>query len=604
MNPFSADQILGGPFAWTWQTSLRASILILLVLLVCRVLGRRLPPVWHYGLWFLVVVRLLLPVAPPASFSLLNAVPSGDSVVVEPTPPAAFVLPGVSAVARSAPQTAALWLEKPSGSSPWQAGRSWSWRAVCVLVWPCGVVACLGHAWHRHRRWRRRLRGAQEIQNPVVLTLLRRCEGEVGCSRPVRLAQTSRLSSPAVFGWGRPCLMLPRSFLENFQEEELRLVLLHELIHIRRRDVAANWLLIFLQAWHWFNPLVWVACRQFRAARELYCDALVLRRLDARDRRVYGQTLVKLAEQLSSARLSPGLVPVLHRKSELKRRILMMTQHPKAPRLFAFAAATLMAVLVGLTFTGAAEKGDAAADGQNKEPPPPSADKQKAAERVIQVLEKELDRIDAQVRRRQEELDAVKSQLKITASEEMNSYHPDTDTETFRYMERAVIDAKSQYQKLTALYEGLEQLNSKSRTELRKALPTASPDNALSTLMQNHALYQQQLVLKQTQYDSAHPEVQALQKVLETIDQQVEERIDGIMLGLRTRIRAEEAAVQQLDAQLAKTREMDLQRTIELRPLLLAKRDLENLLLIRERLQLRLMQEEVDAALPKSTNKD
>jgi beta-lactamase regulating signal transducer with metallopeptidase domain len=63
-------------------------------------------------------------------------------------------------------------------------------------------------------------------------------------------------------------------FLRSFSTEELRFVFLHELAHVRRRDILMSWLMALLQVVHWFNPLVWFAFSRWRADRELACDAL------------------------------------------------------------------------------------------------------------------------------------------------------------------------------------------------------------------------------------------------------------------------------------------------------------------------------------------
>ena len=54
------------------------------------------------------------------------------------------------------------------------------------------------------------------------------------------------------------------------------MVLLHELAHLKRHDLAVNWLLGLLQSVHWFNPALWLVFRRVRADREVACDELVL----------------------------------------------------------------------------------------------------------------------------------------------------------------------------------------------------------------------------------------------------------------------------------------------------------------------------------------
>src|SRR5438132_13040283 len=66
------SQVPAAAFAWAGRTSLHATVLIALVLLIVAIFHKWLSPAWGYGLWLLVVFRLLLPVAPPSPFSIFN----------------------------------------------------------------------------------------------------------------------------------------------------------------------------------------------------------------------------------------------------------------------------------------------------------------------------------------------------------------------------------------------------------------------------------------------------------------------------------------------------------------------------------------------------
>src|SRR5258706_456298 len=67
-----SDPLLNAAFAWAWKTSFSATVLIVLVLVAQIVLRKFLSARWQYALWFCVLLRLLLPIAPPSSFSIFN----------------------------------------------------------------------------------------------------------------------------------------------------------------------------------------------------------------------------------------------------------------------------------------------------------------------------------------------------------------------------------------------------------------------------------------------------------------------------------------------------------------------------------------------------
>ncbi|HEY3913369.1 MAG TPA: M56 family metallopeptidase, partial [Verrucomicrobiae bacterium] len=100
---------------------------------------------------------------------------------------------------------------------------------------------------------------------------------------------------------------MPTLLLSKLNEQELRMVFLHEMAHVRRNDTVLNWLMIGVQFLHWFNPLVWMAFRRLRADRELVCDSMVMARVHPEDHVGYGVVLLKLVEKFSE---SPRLISI------------------------------------------------------------------------------------------------------------------------------------------------------------------------------------------------------------------------------------------------------------------------------------------------------
>jgi hypothetical protein len=162
-------------------------------------------------------------------------------------------------------------------------------------------------------------------------------------------------------GFLRPRLLLPSHVLSDFAPNELRLITLHELAHLKRHDVAINWLLALLQALHWFNPVLWLAFARLRNDRELAADEMVLALTTQPDRECYGQTIVKLLQSLSRRPVlagSVGTVGILERAHPLRRRITMIAQFTAPNRRWTLAAATCMLALAALALTDAV-RGDA-----------------------------------------------------------------------------------------------------------------------------------------------------------------------------------------------------------------------------------------------------
>lgn len=199
-------------------------------------------------------------------------------------------------------------------------------------------------------RLRRRLRGAAPACDNGALALLEDCRLRMGLARPLALVETDQVQSPALYGVWRPRLLLPAGFLARFNCQELRHVFLHETAHVRRGDIALNWLATALQVVHWFNPLVWLAFSRLRADRELACDAMALAAAQPGERRAYGQTILRLLEELAPPAALPGMVGILENRSQIKQRIQMIAGFRSSPSWSrAGVAVVALTALTGLT---------------------------------------------------------------------------------------------------------------------------------------------------------------------------------------------------------------------------------------------------------------
>jgi bla regulator protein BlaR1 len=146
---------------------------------------------------------------------------------------------------------------------------------------------------------------------------------------------------PAVVGWWRSRIVLPADFRERYTRGERRLVVAHEIAHLRNGDIHAQALASALRCLFWFNPLVHVAAAAFRFDQELACDARVLEKFP-RGRGRYGSAMLKT--QLAVTGLPVGC----HWQSShaIKERIQMLKQ-PLPARTRRIAGSLLVATIVG-----------------------------------------------------------------------------------------------------------------------------------------------------------------------------------------------------------------------------------------------------------------
>jgi beta-lactamase regulating signal transducer with metallopeptidase domain len=118
-------------------------------------------------------------------------------------------------------------------------------------------------------------RRADKFADPALTGLFASLLVEVNLKSTVRLLRSERTSMPIVYGILRPAVLLPAE-AETWTEERQRMILLHELTHVTRRDCLTQLLAQTACAFYWFNPFIWFAARRLRVEREQACDDYVL----------------------------------------------------------------------------------------------------------------------------------------------------------------------------------------------------------------------------------------------------------------------------------------------------------------------------------------
>lgn len=168
------------------------------------------------------------------------------------------------------------------------------WLHWMVLAWAAGVLLHSARLVLQGWRLRRWCAQAQPLA-PEWQRRFLRLRARLGVLRPVRLLQSVQVVTPLLVGAWRPVVLLPASLVARLPADQLELVLLHELAHLRRLDPWFNLLQTAIDTVLFYHPAVRWLSRRVREDRELCCDELVL--AAGGDRLGYARALLALAEQ-------------------------------------------------------------------------------------------------------------------------------------------------------------------------------------------------------------------------------------------------------------------------------------------------------------------
>jgi beta-lactamase regulating signal transducer with metallopeptidase domain len=315
--------------ALLWNLALTAVLAIALAAL-CRLPSLARRPALRHWLWLLVLVKLVTP--PLVAVPLLPAVADLHDAVV------------VAAASVSSAERRELALAPPTPMRPavdetvsGRAGRDLNDLSPSEPPRPAGVLVlggllavsligtCLLLTVHAVRavklyRWLRRA----GTENSQLVESCAEVASSLAVRRVVRSCVVDARTTPLLWAWREPLVVVPRQFLDDLSPQQLRSVVAHELAHLVRRDHWANLFVFLVKALLWWNPVVWWADRELRAAQELCCDAIAIDCCKA-NRRSYAATLLKALDFIQAEPLAPrALATGMGSKVAILRRFEMI----------------------------------------------------------------------------------------------------------------------------------------------------------------------------------------------------------------------------------------------------------------------------------------
>ena len=161
------------------------------------------------------------------------------------------------------------------------ASGSMTWTALgLVLIWICGMAVQLIHQIRLERKIRRKLANRMECGKTVRQIFEEQCRELKLKPGKVRLYQSYNTDIPRMMGLFRPVVILP---VNDYSEEDLRVILTHELIHVSQKALWVRKLAQICLIIHWFNPTVWKCRKEIVRWTEYSCDASAAAKLKGLD---------------------------------------------------------------------------------------------------------------------------------------------------------------------------------------------------------------------------------------------------------------------------------------------------------------------------------
>ncbi|HHU76502.1 MAG TPA: DUF4825 domain-containing protein [Firmicutes bacterium] len=295
--------------------SFTASFVILFILLA-RTFLQKLPKVFSYALWGVVLFRLVCPFSFGSVFSLLpNKTNAISPDIIYQTAPT--IDTGIPVINNNIQQLLPV-VPPTASANPLQI-----WIFIGTIVWLLGMAILLIYSIAPLMRLQKCLENAVYEKNNIYLS--------------------GHLDTPFVMGIIRPKIYLPASLTG----EEKRYILLHEQMHIKRFDHIVKIVSFFALCLHWFNPLVWVAFIVSGRDMEMSCDETVIKELGGGIKKEYSSSLLTLA----TGRRIIGGTPLTFGGGNTRGRIKNVLNYKKPAFWNVAVALVLCIVLAGCLIT-------------------------------------------------------------------------------------------------------------------------------------------------------------------------------------------------------------------------------------------------------------
>ncbi len=259
------------------------------VLLVLKpITAKKLPAKWQYCVWVAVLISMALPsykLIPKKEAQRLAEIPKNQTVQTQQP----------QTQEKNTPDTVVTFdtpIEyREVNLSPKIQIRLFD---LIAYIWGTGVLIFLLVVMISYFRFLcRKNKNSVKISDNKIFSEVK---NELKISKHIGLKAAADIKSPMLVGVLFPTVYIP---CREIPDDNMRMVLLHELTHYKRKDLLVKWFAILVNAVHWFNPLCYLACANLSEACEVSCDMSVTKNMPEEEQKLYMQTILNLATERS-----------------------------------------------------------------------------------------------------------------------------------------------------------------------------------------------------------------------------------------------------------------------------------------------------------------
>lgn len=340
-------------FRWILETSISASIIVLIILGIRRLIKNKVSPCILYYMWFVVIIKLVVPNGPESQISLYNIFSKSevsveqkvDKVETRSINEEINISEEVKIESRLGETEDELYKTQINNKTSYL-----TLKEALGILWGLGVFILIIRSAYSYILIRKYVKG-KEYHDSMIESILLENLKILSFRSKVRIILSNKFESPSLVGVIKPRIIIPENIMEKSSSEELKYILLHELTHLKRKDNIIIWFSLIIRIIYWFNPMIIFSMNLMQKDCEISCDANVLNKVDSKENIKYGMSILKVLSSINTNRRDPGVIAMIRNKKEVKERINMISKNKKYGAKSLIIGCVLIGVLCGVGLT-------------------------------------------------------------------------------------------------------------------------------------------------------------------------------------------------------------------------------------------------------------
>lgn len=252
--------------------SLIGSVITLVLLLLKPLTLKRLSAKWQYFTWIMALCMMIIP--------FYKLIPKGRIGEILPD----------EVIGEAALNTQNLFVFRYVRTGADNIGIDVF--SALTFIWMLGMCVYLAVIFGSYIKYTRRLKAS--CVSELECSAVDKVKSELGVRKYIRVRVSGEVASPLLVGVFFPTVYIPEKCISD---EGMRMVLLHELTHYKRKDLIFKWAACISSAVHWFNPFSHLLCKNIGEVCEFCCDASVTEKLSESEKKTYMKTILDIAEE-------------------------------------------------------------------------------------------------------------------------------------------------------------------------------------------------------------------------------------------------------------------------------------------------------------------